>query len=168
MPRAQRHLICSSSTGHPSGWGTLHLPPKSNPGAHPGAAGLSIHSGAQDLRGEGSLTSCCLSCSCFLQGGSRPSSSAAFPLGGSSFLAPQRIGGLEPPLSLGRKEELPLPTTPGRGKEEAGEKRGEGPLPRRGSLQAEVSGAAGPHPQPPACTLSPHLCVLRPILVTLR
>lgn len=65
----------------------------------------------------------------------------------SSFLARWELG---PPRRLGRKEELPLPTQPqARGKEEAGERPKVPPPPTWGSLQAEVSGAAGPHPRSP-------------------
>lgn len=83
----------------------------------------------------------------------------------SSFLAPWELG---PPLCLGRKEELPLPTQPqARGKEEAGERPKVPPPPTRGSLQAEVSGAAGPHPQSPSglSLYLPHLSVSRPVIL---
>lgn len=50
------------------------------------------------------------------------------------------------------KERGTAPPHPGqaRGKEEAGERPKVPPPPTWGSLQAEVSGAAGPHPQSPS------------------
>lgn len=52
---------------------------------------------------------------------------------------------------MGRKEELPLPAqAQARGKEEAEERPKVPPPPTWGSLQAEVSGAAGPHSQSPS------------------
>ena len=89
------------------------------------------------------------------EGGSYKSEARLLPLHHcSSFLAPWELG---PPRCLGRKEELPLPTQPqARGKEEAGERPKVPPPPTWGSLQAEVSGAAGPHPQSPGgLSLSP-------------
>lgn len=81
----------------------------------------------------------------------------------SSFLAPWELG---PPRRLGRKEELPLPTQPqARGKEEAGERPKVPPPPTWGSLQAEVSGAAGPHPQSPGGLYLPHLSISRPVIL---
>lgn len=126
---------------------TFPLQPERDPGAY----------GAPGLLGEGPLTSCCLSCSCFLggEGGSYKSEAQLLPPHHSSiFLAPWELG---PPRRLGRKEELPLPTQPqARGKEEAGERPKVPPPPTWGSLQAEVSGAAGPHPQSPGgLSLSP-------------
>ena len=89
------------------------------------------------------------------EGGSYKSEAQLLPPHHSSiFLAPWELG---PPRRLGRKEELPLPTQPqARGKEEAGERPKVPPPPTWGSLQAEVSGAAGPHPQSPGgLSLSP-------------
>lgn len=83
----------------------------------------------------------------------------------SSFLAPWELG---PPQCLGRKEELPLPTQPqARGKEEAEERPKFPPPPTWGSLQAEVSGAAGLHPQSPhgLSLYLPHLSVSRPVIL---
>lgn len=133
------------------------MQPKRDPGAQ----------GAPGLLEKGPLTSCCLSCSCFLEGKGSFKSVAQLlpPHQCSSFLAPWELG---PPRCLGRKEELPLPTQPqARGKEEAGERPKVPPPPTRGSLQAEVSGAAGPHPQSPSglSLYLPHLSVSRPVIL---